>query len=221
MSAEAGPAPEDAPLASPLEAPPNAAPAAPARPGRTRGALLLESALIVFSVLLGFALSEWREHVRERALARDVIANTRLEIGENLETLRRMRPTHIEMARRLRAAADRDTAGTAFDAFYAAFPEGGIGMSLRDAAWQTAVSTGALRLLDYEDAALLSATYDVQRTTLVSTQQRISDRFLSPQNFDPAMRRAMVLTHHMLLVELTGQEGHLIEVYQRALRELP
>ena len=35
------------------------------------------------------------------------------------------------------------------------------------------------------------------------------------------MRVPMVRTHHMLLVELTGQEDYLIGFYRRALARLP
>jgi hypothetical protein len=101
-------------------------------------------------------------------------------------------------------------------------PEGGLDTRpLSDVAWETAASTGALRLLDYETASLLSETYLLQRTGILSTLQRLSDRFLTPQNFDPAQRGPMVRTHRMLLVELSGQESFLIETYRRVLTRLP
>ena len=100
-------------------------------------------------------------------------------------------------------------------------PEGGLDTGpLRDAAWETAVSTGALRLLEYEQAAVLSETYIGQRMATAHTLQRLVDRFYMPENFDPAMRRAMLQTLGMLFVELSGQESYLIEAYRQALRRL-
>ena len=92
---------------------------------------------------------------------------------------------------------------------------------MRDVAWATAETTGALRLLDYETAALLSETYLIQRTAIQQTLARLSDRFMDPDNFDPARREPMVRTHQMLFVELSGQESYLIDIYRKALARLP
>lgn len=191
--------------------------------GARRGRLLFESALIVLSVLLGLALGEWRDHLRERTLARDALRTFRREIAGNLQRLERMQPKHAAMAERLGAAArTAGGSGTAFDAFVATMPAGGLDNEpLRDVAWATAQSTGALRLLDYETAAALSETYLVQGAAIQSTMQRLADRFLSPDNFDAARRAPMVRTHQMLLVELSGQESYLIGIYRRALARLP
>jgi hypothetical protein len=184
---------------------------------------LLESVLIVLSVVLGFALTEWRQQQAERKLARTVLENVRREMAQNLATLERIPPKHARMAERLATAAVPSAGGgqTAFDVFAREMPEGGLDLSpLRDAAWETAVTTGALRLLDYEKAALVSEVYQIQRASIVPTIQRISDRFLAPQNFDPLARTAMLRTHHMLFVEISGQESYLMETYRRVLKQL-
>jgi hypothetical protein len=188
-----------------------------------RGRLLFESALIMVSVLLALALGEWREHLRERKLARTALTTFRREIESNLARLEQVQPKHAAMARRLGVAASApSTTGTAFDVFVSQMPPDGLDTQpLREVAWETAQTTGALRLLDYETAVLLSETYLVQRSALFQTLQRLSDRFLAPQNFDPAQRGPMVKTHEMLLVELSGQESYLMEIYRRALARLP
>jgi hypothetical protein len=91
---------------------------------------------------------------------------------------------------------------------------------LKEAAWETAQSTGAMRLLDYRIASQLSETYVIQRSTMMQTQRLISERFLAPPNFDPAQQHTMLMTSYMLMVELSGQESYLIEVYQSTLRQL-
>jgi hypothetical protein len=188
-----------------------------------RGRLLFESALIMLSVLLALALGEWREHLRERKLARTALATFRREIASNLARLERVQPKHAAMAQRLATEATAPSKGaTAFDAFVAQMPEGGLdAQPLSDVAWETAQTTGALRLVDYETAVLLSETYLLQRSAIHQTIQRLADRFLAPQNFDPAQRGAMVRTHQMLLVELSGQESYLIEIYRKTLARLP
>ena len=200
------------------------APPARRSPRRARASrLLLESALIVLSVLLGFALTQWGEQRKERATAAAALENFRREIGTNLAALERVHPKHQAFTRRLAAVRPGTAQGeTAFDVVVSLLPEGGLDTPpLREAAWEAAVSTGALRLLDYETAALLSETYLVQRLTLGPTLQRFGDRFMDTPNFDPRSRDTMVRVHHMLLQELTGQEGYLIETYRKTLRRLP
>jgi hypothetical protein len=189
-----------------------------------RSRILLDSVLIVASVLLGFALNEWRVKQDERALAATALENFRREIRSNLATLERVNPTHARLAQQLGEAAQADTfaGATAFDVVVGLLPEGGLDTPpLREAAWEAAVSTGALRLLNYDTAALLSETYQIQRATLGPTMHRLANRFMDVPNFDPAVRAMTVRVHHMLFLELTGQERFLMEIYRRTLEELP
>jgi hypothetical protein len=64
-------------------------------------------------------------------------------------------------------------------------------------------------------------TYLIQRQSIANTVERLSDRFLMPQNFDPAARVPMLRTHEMLMVELAGQESYLVDVYRSMLDDLP
>jgi hypothetical protein len=193
---------------------------------RTRGGILLiESLLIVGSVLLGFALSGWGERRADRTLAAAALRNFRLEIEANLAVLERTQPTHVEIADRLGQAAVATNAPpgqTARDAFAQALPEGGLDTPpLSEAAWEAAVSTGALRLLDYDVAARLSRTYLIQRATLLPTLKLLSERFHEAPNFDPRSRALMLHVHHGLLRELAGQESYLIDQYRETLDFLP
>ena len=189
---------------------------------RSGTALLMESALVVLSVLLGLALGEWRDHARERALARTALRTFRQEIAGNLAMLETAQPKHAAFAKRLGDAAARPATDDAFTSFVATMPAGGLDTKpLRDVAWETAQTTGALRLLDYETAALLSETYLVQRDALQPTLARLADRMMIPENFTPSQRAAMLRTHQMLLVELSGQEAYLMELYRRVLGKLP
>lgn len=185
--------------------------------------LIFESALIVLSVLFAFAVSEWRDRVAEHHLARAALANFRREIEVNLASLERVQPKHKQFAERLAAAGSQaDMGKTAFDVFVKTMPEGGLDTPpLHEAAWEVAASTSALRLLDYNVAAQLSETYQVQRATVLPTTHLLSERFLDPRNFDPAGRETMVRVHQMLINELAGQEAYLIETYRKTLQLLP
>lgn len=185
--------------------------------------LILESVLIVLSVLLGFALSEWRTRQADRERAAVALENFRREISENLAELERLYPMHVRFVERLAGAMESgaDEWETSFDAFAALMPEGAMGSHpLRQAAWETAVSTGALRLLDYEAATLLSDAYLVQ-ASVARTRQLMADRFSDESNFDPQRRNTMIRVHHRLMSDLAGQEEYLIDAYRSTLQGLP
>ena len=184
--------------------------------------LVIESVLIVLSVLLAFAVAEWRDRVADRDLAHAAVTNFRREISANLAELERVQPKHAEFAKRLLAAAQHPGTGNAFDAFVKAMPEDGLDTPpLHEAAWEVATSTGALRLLDYNVAAQLSETYLVQRSTVLPTLRMLTDRISSIQTFEPAARTAMVRVQQMVITELAGQESYLIDLYRKALNVLP
>jgi hypothetical protein len=205
---------------------PYAPPEDPSRPAaRPRGRmprLAIESLLIVLSVLLGFAANQWHDRRAERALAVQALTGFRRELNENLETLQRVQPKHLAMSNRLKAAAATPRPGqSAFDAFVAAMPEGGVSIPpLSDAAWETATSTGALRLIGYDRAARLSATYHVQRTTISATGERMEERLTSPDSFDPQRRQQMLRAESVLFAEISGVETYLIGVYRETLKSL-
>jgi len=183
---------------------------------------LLESALIVLSVLLGFAATAWHDRQQERALAAEALQSFRREISQNLATVERLRPVHAALAARLEAEADAAHPNeTAFDAFKRSFPASGASVPpLADAAWETAVSTGALRLMRYDRAALLSETYQVQRTALPQMAARLDERLTSPESFDPARRAAMLRVLALLFENVEGQERYLTDVYHTTLQGL-
>lgn len=186
--------------------------------------LLFESILIIVSVLLGFALSAWGERRADRRTAQAAVENFRAEIQGNLTTLQRVQPKHVQFAERLGDAVADSASGsseTAFDVFARSMPEGGLDIPpMREAAWETAISTGALSLLDYDLAAVLSETYLIQRSTLGPTLALLRERLVAPANFEMAERRALVRVHQMMLSELAGQETWLMEVYRNALARL-
>lgn len=185
-------------------------------------ALLIESALIVLSVLLGFVATAWQQRRGERALAAEAEQNFRREIAENLQALEAVQPKHAAVVARLGELAATPRAGeTAFLALRDAMPAGGMAVPpLADAAWETATSTGALRFLGYERAAHISVPYQIQRTTLFQTIMRLEVRLSDPDTFDPARREPTLRALALLLDELNGQESHLIEVYRATLRQL-
>lgn len=66
----------------------------------------------------------------------------------------------------------------------------------------------------------MSETYQIQRTTFLQTLLRLENRLNTPESFEPAHRKAMLLVYRLLFQEVSGQESYLIDVYRKTLRQL-
>jgi hypothetical protein len=188
---------------------------------RSRVRLLLESALIVLSVFLAFGLNEWRQARADRALVRTVLVSFGQEIESNLGRLEEFKPRHDRVAANLAAMGEAEVGGRpAFRVLMEANPYPTLIMPPDEAAWETAVSTGALRLLDYQTAAILSRIYSAQRNAVGHTALRLSEIVFSPAMFEPDAGAPTLLSVQVLLSELAAQEAWLIGEYRAALERL-
>ena len=135
---------------------------------------LLEGLFIVVGVVLGFGVAQYGERRQERELAARVLQGLRDEITYNAAQLAPALQKHVAWQDAIEQWFDDNTKTppphlAARDAFIATMPgfdpTGDLNdfelpfPILRSAAWDTAVSTGALRLIDYEVTAALSEIY--------------------------------------------------------------
>jgi hypothetical protein len=189
--------------------------------GKTSGHWLLEGVFIVISVALGFWVAQVREERQSHELAARVLRGLEAEVQYNLATLEPfldIQQKWLDAMERLGAATDRQTgfpvcptSSTACGVFFATRPNlGEIKTSFpifRRAAWDTALSTGALRLVDYDLAAGLSEIYQMQdlfRGNLEKVGVSSTDWF------DAAARDAAVRKQYMAMVELQYDERQLL-----------
>jgi hypothetical protein len=123
------------------------------------GRLALEALMIAFGVLLALSLESWQEHRKEQALAREALANIRVETARVAERVRAQLPKQQEVAASLQAFRDDLAAGkrppTPEPVLY---PPG-----LSTAAWSTAMSTQALAHMDFQTVQALATFYETQR----------------------------------------------------------
>jgi hypothetical protein len=184
--------------------------------------LTLESALIVLSVLFAFGLNEWRTQRAERVLATNVLTGFRQEIESNLALLEVFQPQHAQFAEALGRLEPESTAGrTGMEVGMSLRPNTEtVTMPLAEAAWQTAVSTGALRLLDYHTASMLSRIYLMQRDAVGSTVERLTSAVFDARMFDAAATLHSLPAVGALLSELAAQEASLMGEYRAALAHL-
>jgi hypothetical protein len=186
---------------------------------RPSSRLLFESALIVFSVFLGFALTEWRASVADRELASRVLTDVVAEVEQNLTTLNGQIAQHEKMIESLRAVDAAATEASGWDIAIAAMSGGPGAVPMRQAAWQATVSTGALRLLDYDVSAALSDIYTTQFDVYGPVAGPATQLFI-PESFRPDARNETIQLFLWSMIILEGQERFLKEAYERHLPTL-
>ena len=189
--------------------------------GKTLGHWLLEGLFIVLSVALGFWVTQIREERQSHELLARVLNGLEAEVQSNLVTLEPfidIQQKWLEAMAQLGSATDRETgfpvcptSTTACGVFFATRPNlGEIKTSFpifRRAAWDTALSTGALRLMDYDLAAGLSEIYQMQELF----RDNLEKVGLSSTDwFDPAAHEAAVRKLYMAMVELQYDERQLL-----------
>jgi type II secretory pathway pseudopilin PulG len=139
--------------------------------------LLMESVLIVFSVLLALGVDEWREKRQTQQRVDQALESFAREIQRNQQSVRKVLPYHERLQRhfsklsltRVQKVSDLQQM-EGFQGFQT--------LELEDAAWQTATATGALADLDYETASLLSRVYASQKD--FATRQSMIFTVLQP-----------------------------------------
>jgi hypothetical protein len=189
--------------------------------GKALGHWLLEGLFIVISVALGFWVTQIREERQNHELAVRVLKGLEAEVQSNLKTLEPfigIQQKWLDAMGKLGNSTDRQTgfpvcpmSSTACGVFFATRPDlGDIKTSFpvfRRAAWDTALSTGALRLVDYDLAAGLSEIYQTQERFSTNVEKvGVS----STDWFDPAAREPAVRKLYMAMVEVQYDERQLL-----------
>jgi len=179
--------------------------------------LFLESALLVASILLAFALNRWWEASQDRLLADRALSTFAQEIIENRDNLARVMPYHeglhdlfagLSAAGTIRTFEDvRELEG--FDGFQPAF--------LTTTAWHSALATGAVVHMDYDIVRELSALYTYQdRYTEYSDFRHL----LAPGALADANIAAALFSAEIYLINVISGARELTAMYDRVLERL-
>ena len=189
--------------------------------GRASIPWFLEGLLIVFSVVLGFWVSQWQQARAERERAHDVLESLQTEVQHNVTLLESYVAMHRTWVKALAAPPTPDASQSAFDVFRATrppLPDGATSFpSLRRSSWDAAVSGDALRLIDHAAVAALSDIYRGQEL-VDSNVLRLSNGVLnSPAIFDPASRPQSVRLLWLTVADIQSAEVLLLERYRRQL----
>jgi hypothetical protein len=186
-------------------------------PRRRVSRLLLESALVVASILLAFALNRWWEAQQDQRLADRALVTFAQEIAENRDNLARVMPYHeglhdlfagLSAAGTVRTFEDvRELEG--FDGFQPAF--------LTTTAWHSAIATGAMVHMDFDIVRELSALYTFQNRYTEYSDFR---HLLAPDALADANIAAALFSAEIYLIDVISGARDLIAIYDRALERL-
>jgi len=174
---------------------------------------LVESVLVVGSILLALGLDEWNEDREFQDLATRSLVNFEREIQQNRLRLEDATPFHVGLRDILAnmdvgsAAVPATTIRNVLEGFQPAL--------LVSTAWETAVATGALGYMDYEVVAGLSLTYSLQERLVTLNRSGMNDLLVG--GFRSGEADFLAYTANRYMRDLTESEQGLQGVYDLVL----
>jgi hypothetical protein len=191
-------------------------------PSETEGSLkwrpwisrvLVESVLVVGSILLALALDEWSEDQDFQDLATLSLLNFEREIEQNRLRLEDVTPFHAGLRDIM---ANMDAGGPEVPATTIRnILEGFQPALLVSTAWETAVATGALGYMDYNVVAGLSLTYNLQERLVALNESGLNDLLVG--GFRNAETELLIYSANRYMRELIEAEQGLQGVYELVL----
>ena len=175
--------------------------------------MLVESLLVVGSILLALALDEWNEDLEFQDLADRSLVNFQREIAQNRLRLEDVTLFHMGLRDVLANMYDSGepvpatTIRNIMDGFQPAI--------LVSTAWETAVATGALGYMDYDVVAGLSLTYNLQERLVTLNRSGLNDLLVG--GLRSGESELLVYTANRYMRELTSEEQALQGVYELVL----
>jgi len=181
------------------------------------GLVGIEALAIFLSVFLAFGVTAWRESRAETATARQAMENFQIEILRNRESVQNQLPYHQRMWDELLRLQREGVPETYQEAFRDIGWRGPSGVVFLRTAWLGAEATGALPLLDFELAGLISTIYASQ-DDLSSLQWQFAATALDATTWADARQTTFVAMLYFEMV--TELENNLLRMYDRTLAEL-
>ena len=186
--------------------------------GKTPAHWVLEALMILVSVGLAFGVAEFRESRANHELAGRVLRSLQTEVEHNLATLEPWAAFNVTFRQQLAKADTSDSSKSGLQVYLSARPPLPPGATvdspiIRRGAWDAALSTGALRLVDYDVVAALSDVYQMQ-DGYGAIVGRLVVAMHGANAFDPANRVVIVRQAAAELSELAYSEKLLIDLYR-------
>lgn len=167
--------------------------------------LSLEVLSIVFGVLLALGANAWYQHVKEQQLVRSVLADIAVEVDYNAVELERVLSYHRMLADTLSRVLSVGQVSS-FD--LRGIWRGAQVPSFQSAAYETAVVTEALSLMEFAVSSHLASLYKQQQSL-----ERLFSRYLEAVLIDPLATDRMTHIVWMMSGDVVLGESALLERY--------
>lgn len=181
--------------------------------------ILIESALVVFSILLALAVSEWASDREDERLAVEALGGFHREIRQNRARLEDVGPYRRGLRDVIARMAESGEIASV-DAFQAT-----IGLEplrpafLTSTVWETALTTGAIPHIQFDVVNALSLTYSLQERLEELSRSGFPD-LARGSHVDPADMPGALREVAVYLGEVSRSESDLLAAYDEVLRIL-
>jgi len=172
--------------------------------------VLIESALIVISILVALGLDEWREKREDAEMARQALSNFISEVQRNQARVIADAPFNKGLLDVLKGRYE----GSGIDNVdeFVIMVESYTPLALQSTAWETALATGSLAKMEYNLVAALSLTYSLQNRYQLATRSGVAN-LTSPQNLSADKLDLAIYNAVRYLDDITNMEQELGVVY--------
>lgn len=181
--------------------------------------VLVQSVMIVLSILLALWVDEWKQHRAEQQLVDVSLTNFLHEVQQNEARLDDILPYHRAMRSIVKELETAKSVNTPAEFESAIGLDGMRPPFLLTTAWQTALATGALQKMDYETVSALSLTYTLQDRFREESRSGIQS-VLQATNFQTGHAQPALRSSEIFLNDVVTSEEELRATYAQAARLL-
>jgi len=179
--------------------------------------VLVQSVMIVFSILLALWVDQWKQQRADHHLVIVSLSNFLKEVKQNEARLDDILPYHKGMRTILTELGRAQSIHTPAEFQSAVGIDGLRPPFLLATAWQTALATGALAHMDYETVSALSLTYTLQDRFRADSRTGLQ-AVIQASNFQPGHAASAIRSTDMYLQETVASEEELRATYAQAAR---
>lgn len=178
---------------------------------------LFESSIILFGIILAFALEEWKDEKKTENLIAHSITNFENEIKQNNSRIKDVMIFHKGIQRHLQKQSSKGKFNSIVK--FRSIMDSMKPIALSNSAWETAVATGALAQMDFELVSALTLTYNTQKR--FSENYRATVRtLLTPSSLTLQNLELTLHATSQFVTEVTAQEAELSIFYNQMLMML-
>lgn len=188
------------------------------------GEYLIQVLLIVFSVVLALALTEYINSLKTKKELNLMLKNIEEELRTNREIVEELIPYHENVLIKLKTSYSEpqklDSIKASDDINFFNFAPKGIQQKLiNKTAWETAKLSGLIHEIKNERLQLLAKTYEQQEITFTPSD-KIQEIVASRDFLDNSKAKENLILLYWQFNELIGRESALKRHYDKVLKEL-